>query len=416
MQRKRMFSFMFIAVVIFLSACGKGENLSEKPLLSDVKEKDYEEIIQPNNALGFELFAEAERDVDDNLFISPTSLFMALSMVYNGATEETKEEMAQALQMDDVEAEALNKANASLMYLLQKDSESIQLAIANSIWLNEEFHFQEDFKKNAQRYFDAEIEEIDIHNNDSVKRINDWVAQATNDKITKMVESPLDPNLVTYLLNAIYFKGDWLYEFDEELTKKEDFYLKDGTKAEVSMMSLTEELRYMENDLFQAVQLPYDGETMHMTILLPTEKVEMATFHQNFTVNNWTNWQREFVEVEGTVMLPKFKISYETELNGILQQLGMERAFRKDAEFNQLIDEENPVWVSSVKQKTYLEVDEKGTEAAAVTGIDMVTESAPTPTDRTFLMEVNRPFTLLITDEETEAILFLGEIGQPMEE
>lgn len=414
MKRKGLIFLSLIAWSIVLVACGSEKDSTDYSTPADVKKEDYKEIVTPNNTLGFEMLSEVEPDDDGNVFISPTSLFMALSMVYNGAEGQTKDEIANALQVDKMETDMLNRANASLIEHLKKDAKSIQLSIANSIWLNENYHFQHDFAKSNQDYFDAQIEEIDITKEASVDKINDWVSKATNEKIDKMLEAPLDPDLVAYLLNAIYFKGDWLYEFDEKETMPEDFYLQDGRTKEVSMMTLAEDLRYLENDLFQAVELPYDGETMRMNIVLPKENINTEEFHQKFTLNNWNDWLESFEIKEGTVKLPKFKMSYEIDLKDTLMQLGMNRAFAPGAEFNRLIEEEDPVWISKVKQKTFIAVDEKGTEAAAATGVEMVTESAVL--DESFFFEANRPFILIITDEETGAILFMGEIGNPVEE
>ncbi|AOV09286.1 hypothetical protein BI350_16130 [Sporosarcina ureilytica] len=370
-------------------------------------------MIAPNNEIGFELLKEIEPDEDGNLFISPTSLFMALSMIYNGAEGSTKEEIAQTLKLDGIETEALNKANASLMNRLQKDSDSIQLDIANSIWLNKEFHFQEAFSANNQNYFNAEIEEIDIGDAASADKINKWVANATNDKITEMVTSPLNPNMVTYLLNAVYFKGDWTYAFEEEITKNEPFYLDDGTTKEVPLMSLTEELGYMENDMFQAVELPYGDGEMNMKVFLPKAHIDIKAFQNELTIENWKMWHESFEEKKGTVQLPRFQLDYEVLLNDALRQLGMASAFEEDADFSKMIQENNPIWISMVKQKTFLDVNEKGTEAAAVTGIEF--ETTAMPLNEPFTMKVNRPFFIAITDTETEAIIFMGIITNPQE-
>lgn len=417
MRKKTTLLIALIALFTILTACNKEKTKDveepEQSLPSDVQEGDYKEVITPQNELSFALFQKIRETEEQDLFISPTSLFLALSMVYNGAEGETKEEMAQGLQLVGMDEEALNKASASLINQLQKDDEAIQLDIANSIWLNEHFHFQQGFKEKIQDYFKAEIEEINIQDDASVDRINKWVSEATNDKIDKMVEAPLDPNLVTYLLNAIYFKGDWTYEFDEKETEKADFHITQEEEKEVSMMSLSEDLLYTENDLFQAVELPYGEESMKMQVFLPKEEVKREEVSENFTFDNWTKWNQEFETSEGTVKLPKFELSYEIMLNEILQQLGMELAFKKEAEFTKLIEEEEPVWISSVKQKTFIEVHEKGTEAAAVTGVEVVSESAPI--DDPFLLEANRPFIITIVDEETDAILFMGEIVNPEE-
>ena len=182
-------------------------------------------------------------------------------MVYNGAEGETKDEIANVLEVEGTEVEALNQANASLMNRFHSSSEQIQLNIANSIWLNQKFHFQDVFAEYNRDYFNAEIQEIDIFDSESPKIINDWVKEKTNDKIEEIVEAPLDPDLVTVLINAIYFYGDWKYEFDESQTENRTFDLKDGTTKDVPLMRLKENLAYMENrKSFQAIALPYGDE------------------------------------------------------------------------------------------------------------------------------------------------------------
>lgn len=406
---------LVIPLLLMMAACGTNEQSKDPGKMKSVVfgEDDYKQMIAPNNDIGFKLLTEIEADKDGNLFISPTSLFMALSMIYNGAEGSTKEEIAETLQMVGIDAEALNKANASLMNRLQKDSESIQLDIANSIWLNKEFNFREAFSANNQKYFNAEIEEIDIGDAASADKINQWVADATNDKITEMVTSPLNPNMVTYLLNAVYFKGDWSYEFDEEMTKNEPFYLDDGTTKDVPLMALTEELAYMENDMFQAVELPYGDGEMNMKVFLPKAHTDIKAFQNELTIENWRTWHESFEMKKGTVQLPRFQLDYEVLLNDALRQLGMISAFEKDADFSKMIQENRPVWISLVKQKTFLDVNEKGTEAAAVTGIEFETTSLPL--EEPFTMKVNRPFFIAITDVETDAIIFMGIIANPQE-
>jgi len=166
------------------------------------------------------LLSNVEANADGNIFISPTSLFMALSMIYNGSDEVTKEEIAKVLHVEGMYASNLNKANASLMSKLQSDSKQIQLNIANSIWLNNNFHFQAEFAQNNKDYFNANIQEIDISASKSPKMINDWVKKSTNNKIDEIVDTPLNPDLVTILVNAIYFKGSWKDEFEKKLTEK----------------------------------------------------------------------------------------------------------------------------------------------------------------------------------------------------
>ena len=397
-----------------ITGCGKGKEQNGLQISDNVEfgSTDYEKITDSNNQLGFTVLSEAQPNKDGNVFISPTSLFMALSMVYNGADGVTKDEMAKVLQVEGIEADELNRANASLMNLFHSSSERIQLSIANSIWLNENYHFQDDFAKNNRDYFNAEIQEIDIFDSESPKMINQWVEEKTNGKIEEIIDSPLDPDLVTVLINAIYFKGDWKYEFDESQTEDRTFYLKDGSTKDVPLMRLEEKLAYMENETLQAVSLPYGEENeMSMNVILPKENVDLEEFQNMLTYENWQKWTSEFQVKEGTLLLPKFQLEYEATLNDLLKKLGMTTAFAKGANFGKMIQEGDPLWISQVKQKTYLDVNEKGTEAAAATSVEIVTESFNP--DGPFRMEVNRPFVIAITENQSNTILFLGEINNP---
>lgn len=370
---------------------------------------DHTKIVSSNNQLGFELLSEVEEDDNGNTFISPTSLMMALSMVYNGADGTTKKEMAKVLHADGIEVDDLNKANASLISILQRDSKQIQLDIANSIWINNQYHFTKEFAQNNQDYFFAKIQEIE-----SPEIINNWVKEATEDKIDKIVDAPLNPDLVAILINAIYFKGNWKYELAKEQTEQRPFHLKDSTTKNVSLMKLTKKLPYLENKEFQAVSLPYGDDEMSMKVFLPKENVQVDEFRKILTHDNWKKWSSEFQEKEGTVLLPKFQLEYEILLNNALKKLGMTTAFDSaHANFKKMITEEEQLSIDMVKQKTFIDVNEEGTEAAAVTSAEMVTESFSP--DGKFQMEVNRPFFFAITDEKTGTILFIGTISNPQE-
>ena len=428
LKMKGILSFLLASLLVLATACGTESNSGKSDSSKDVALQDKgnekitvqnieeaKQIISPNNELGFKVFSGVEADENGNTFISPTSLFMALSMVYNGADGVTKEEIAKVLGATGITLEELNKANASLISILQKDSDKIQLNIANSIWLERKFHFQEDFAQNNEAYFQAEIEGIDVLDDLSVVKINSWVENATQQKIKDVVEAPLDPDLVAMLINAIYFKGDWMHAFNEKQTENADFYLADGTTKNIPLMTLNKELAYMENDAFQVVKLPYGDGEMSMQVFLPKENSSLAEFRKILTAENWSEWNSEFNIKEGTVLLPRFQLEYEVLLKETLKGLGMETAFRKGADFSKMIEETDPLWISKVLQKTFLEVNEIGTEAAAATVIEVVTESAAVDVDPPFYMEVNRPFFITIIDEETDAILFMGAIENPAE-
>jgi serine protease inhibitor len=412
--KKIIVLLILVSFFVLVTGCGKG-NIPVKLETSsnvDFNEDDYKKIVTSNNELGLELLSEIEADENGNTFISPTSLFMALSMVYNGADEVSKEEISKVLKSEGIEVNEMNKANASLMSILNSDSEEIQLNVANSIWLNETYHFQDNFAQNNRDYFNAQIQEIDIYDSKSVGMINDWVAESTNNKIGGIVKAPLNKDLVAILINAIYFKGNWKYEFDEKQTEKRPFYLEDGITKDVSLMTLDKKLAYMENENFQAVLLPYGDGEMSMKVFLPKENSTLAEFEKTLTNDNFKKWNSEFQQQEGTIMLPKFQLEYEVLLNEPLKKLGMTTAFEEGANFSKMIKEDDALWISQVKQKTFIDVNEEGTEAAAVTSLEMVQESAPA---KSFHMEVNRPFFIAITDEETGTILFMGSIFDPIE-
>lgn len=403
-------------LVLLLSGCGTSDDDStdsENDHDKNTSENVDRTIAEANNQLGFELLKMVEPDEAGNIFISPTSLFMALSMLYTGAEAETKQEIADTLQLTSIEVDQLNQANASLIALINDDSREVELDIGNSIWLNEQFQFQTDFADNNQTYFNAEIAEIDVADDGSVDQINAWVKEATNDKIDGIASAPLDPNLVTMLINAIYFKGSWTYPFDESDTAKHPFHLEDGSTKDVALMKLGGNFSYLENDNFQAISLPYgENEEMSMQIFLPNKDSNITDFQAGLMNADWEDWRTEFRSEEGMIKLPKFELEYETSLNGALQELGMVAAFdENEANFEKMIEEDIPVWISEVKQKTFIDVNEEGTEAAGVTSIEMRTTSAPA--DPPFEMRVDRPFFLTITDEESGLILFMGTILNP---
>lgn len=415
MKNKVVIPLLVVALILPLMGCGTVANKDGLAIASDVDygKDDYQKINSANNELGFRLLSKVDSDEHGNIFISPTSLLMALSMVYNGADGETKEEIAKALQAEGIDVGDLNKANASLMSMLHDRSEDIELNVANSIWLNKHFHFQDPFKANTEDYFNAMIEEVDIRDSKTPDAINNWVKKSTNGKIEDIVDSPLDQNIVSILINAIYFNGNWTHPFKEELTEDRPFYLEDGSTKDVPVMTLNEKLAYMENEYIQAVTLPYgEKEDMSMNVILPKENTSIEEMSTLLTNESWQAWKEKLTPQEGTVMLPKFQLEYETILNQGLEKLGMKTAFDKDkANFQKMIQEDEQIWISEVKQKTFIDVNEKGTEAAAATSVEMKMTSAPI--DAPFIMEINRPFLIMITDHSTDTILFMGSIYNP---
>lgn len=402
-----------IGVIAGVTACGITED-KESGNMKIAKgvefgETDYELIAEANNVLGMKLLKDLSARAEGNIFVSPTSLYMALAMVYNGTDGATKDEIAQVLEAEGLSAEEMNRANASLVTKLASDSEEIELNIANSIWVKDGYTFLESFTDSSQDYYNAKIETIDITDPASADAINDWVSDATNGKIKEMASNPLPGNLVAMLLNAIYFNGTWQYPFSEDETRQQSFHLRDGSTTQVPLMSLDEQFAYFETDSFQAIALPYGDGEMNMHVFLPPETSSLDEFKGAMTEEHWADWMERFEMKQGNVMLPKFEMEYEVNLNDPLKEMGMETAF-SSVDLSKMFESSSGLYISEVKQKSFLNVSERGTEAAAATSV-AVGESGPPESQ--FEMKVNRPFFFAITDEETGVILFMGSIENP---
>src|SRR5690625_2295834 len=399
--------YLLTALLITLVGCQDEQQGNGQPT-----ETVDESFIQSHNTFGFNLLQNIAENETDNIFISPTSVLVALSMLYNGADGMTQDEIAETLQLDGIDITTLNEANETLLSILDQETDDITLKLANSLWLNDDFEFQEQFAEHMDKYYDAMIETIDIYDTKAVERINDWVSEATNEKIDQMIQS-IPPNLVAIIMNAIYLDAAWTIPFDENLTEDKPFYLADDVEVNVPLMVLREQFAYFENDDFQAIQLMYGEQSeMSMTVMLPTEDSSVNELIDSISRDNWKNWQTQFNEQEGTILLPKFTLEYDITLNDTLIALGMPSAFNDQADLTKLIKDSNDLYVSEVKQKSFIDVNEEGTEAAAATSIAIMEMSA-VDGDEPFYMEVNRPFLIAITDNETEAILFIGAIKDP---
>jgi serine protease inhibitor len=415
MLLKKFIVLLTVIIFIFMIAgCGlknyvKGAGKSNE---AEFSRNDYKKIVSSNNQLGFDLLPNAPANNEGNIFISPTSLFIALSMLSDGAGSGTKKVITKVLHMERINTNELNKANASLMAaLIPNASKQIQLNFANSVWISNNYKIQPEFAQNTKNYFNAKIQNINVSDEKSSETINDWVKKSTKGKIEKMVDAPLNSSIGAILINAIYFKGGWKYEFDKQGTFDRPFYLEDGSTKNVPLMTLNEkELANIENDIFQAVSLPYGNGEMSMNIFLPKKNTSLEEFKHLLNNDNWKKWSTEFKKTEVMVTLPKFQIEYEVKLNETLKKLGMESAFNDSANFRKLATGSDNLYIERVLQKTFIDVNEEGTEATGATSVEFVGESARI---LPFEMIVNRPFFFAITDNKTDTILFMGAIKNP---
>ena len=362
---------------------------------------------EADNRFGFKLFralSEAERDT--NLFISPLSVSMALGMTMNGASGETLAAMQETLERAGLSEEEINASYQSLIELLTNLDPKVTIQIANSIWIREGFAVEPPFVDASETYFDAAVREMDFASPATVQAINGWVDEQTRGKIDKIIET-IDPDVVMFLINAIYFKGTWTYEFDEAETRDEPFTQHDGTDVQVPMMRQKADLPYFHTEAFQAVDLPYGDSLFSMTVLLPHEGYDVDDLAAEIDPERWDEWTGRFRTREVDLRLPRFKLEYEKRLNDVLKALGMEVAFDPDLADLTRINRNGGLFISYVWHKAVVEVNEEGTEAAAVTVVGIGTTSAGGPPR----MHVNRPFVFALRERHSGTVLFIGKVN-----
>ncbi|MEX0267910.1 serpin family protein [Leptolyngbyaceae cyanobacterium UHCC 1019] len=364
-----------------------------------------------NTRFGFKLFsAVAKQDTGKNVFISPSSVAIALAMAYNGANGETQNAMARAMELQGMSLQELNQANATLKTLLENPDPAVQLAIANSLWTRQGISFKPEFLQRNRQFYQAKVSELDFGNPRSVATINTWVSQNTRGKIDSIIDS-IDPNDVMFLINAIYFKGNWSRKFDPQNTALQPFHLLNNQPKNHPMMAQNGEYRYYETSQFQAVRLPYGTkQRVSFYVFLPQSSSSLTEFQKNLTAENWEQWMAKFRQRQGSIQIPRFKLEYDVQLKNVLSQLGMAEAFSSRANFSGLSSV--PTKIDQVKHKTFVEVNEEGTEAAAVTSIGIRATSAR-PMEEPFRMVVDRPFFCAIQDDQTGTILFMGALSNP---
>jgi serine protease inhibitor len=367
------------------------------------------QLVSASNKFGINLFkAVQHQDSDKNLFISPFSALEALSMTYNGANGVTEAEMADVLGFSGYSDTAVNEYNQSLSKALIAADEKVKFEVANSIWYKTGFNVLQSFIDVNKKYYDAEVSALDFSNPDAVNTMNSWVSEKTHGKIPTIIDAIPD-YVVMYLINAIYFKGTWRYQFDKSKTAEADFYLEDGSDVSHQQMAIEAEIYYYEDDDFQAIELPYNNGTFNFRILLPKSGKKINNIISNLDDAKWADITNSMVKTKTVVKIPKFKFEMSFLLNDALISLGMVSAF-DNADFSS-IDGAYDLFISRVIQKTYIDVNEEGTEAAAVTAVEVGVTSVGPDNAKYFI--ANRPFIYAITEKSTGAILFIGKMKKP---
>jgi serine protease inhibitor len=369
--------------------------------------------LDASRRFGFALLQAqlAKHPQAENLFISPTSVSQALSMVYLGSSGKTRKGMEQTLQSGDMGPDALIQGNVAIKNLLENPGdEKVQLTVANSLWVNEGAGLKDSFVEQNRSQYRARVSILNFADPRTLDRINNWAKRSTKGKIPQILDQ-IEPQGEVIVANAVYFKGGWSRPFEKGATRDRPFQLDANRRKSLPFMNQGGQYSYLETPQFQAIRLPYgDSRRFGMYVFLPKGDVN-PWLKKDLTDETWNQWMGQFVSKQGTIALPKFKINYSTKLNDSLKTLGMADAFTPQADFSAM--SASDVLISDVTHKTILEVDETGTEAAAVTAIEAVATSAQILPEKPFNMVVDRPFFVAIVDQQTGLPFFMGQISDP---
>ena len=392
------------------AACAETPSAPAAPTPLDALPRELsaaeKQVITASNDFAFDLFRASEREFgSENLFLSPLSASMALGMTMNGARGATLDEMREVLGFGELELQAINESYRGLMALLLDLDPAVDMRIANSIWYARGFPFDQPFLDTADDYFSAEVREIDMVEADRAA-INGWVSDATEGKITEIVDE-IRQDHVMFLINALYFKGDWRQQFEPSRTADAAFQLAGGGTVPAKMMKGELGFGHRHRQGYQVIDLPYGNGAFSMTILLPDEPAGIDGLVESLDAAEWQAATTDIPERELELWLPRFRIEYEQELNETLIGLGMRSAFFA-ADFTGMSSSRgSDLVIDKVKQKTYIDVNEEGTEAAAVTSVGIVMTSLPSA------LAIDRPFVFAIRERFSGTILFIGKVLDP---
>jgi serpin B len=370
-------------------------------------------VVKGGNEFAFDLYAKL-RSQKGNQFFSPYSISTALAMTYAGARGQTADEMARTLHFT-LGRDKLPPAFAALLQQTRGDPKrGYQLDVANALWGQKDYGFLPDFLRTTQTYYGAGLREVDFAATEQARRtINRWVEEQTHDKIKELIQKGiLSANTRLVLTNAIYFKGDWAVRFDKKQTFAEAFHLAPGKTVQVPMMHLTAHFRYGGGEDFQALELPYGKGDLSMLVLLPKEVGGLPALEKKLSADWLAGLLGRLRNGEVVVSLPKFRLTRDYGLAKILAAMGMPTAFQAGkADFSGMVGSREKVFISAVIHKAFVDVNERGTEAAAATAV--VVDAAPAEPPARMLFRADRPFVFLIRDNRTGSILFLGRVSNP---
>ncbi|MGD0074890.1 MAG: serpin family protein [Candidatus Binataceae bacterium] len=400
-----------IAVVaLFLAILGFGAAArAETPQAPD----DASSAATAINDFGFRLLRNVVKaGENENVIVSPLSVSLALAMAYNGAVGDTKTAIAKTLAIPS--GVDINRANRELQRDILKADPAVKMEIANALWPQSGFTINPEFLKLSRESYDAPVESLDFIKGpqQAADIINAWVDKNTHDKIKQIIKRP-DPATVLMITDAVYFKGRWSIPFDAKATEPRDFHLQGGGTVKAPMMSQHGEYPYSENDRFQVIRLSYGNKRFAMYVFLPRKNAGLSDFLASLDQPHWKQWTSQFLNRKGLIVLPKLESSWGESLNNALKAMGMAVAFNPlSADFSRIHPVPPRLLISDVEHKTYVKIDEEGTEAAAATSIGVVAMAMMKPPPP-FEMIVDHPYFCAIVEQQSGAVMFAGVVNDP---
>lgn len=362
-------------------------------------------LAQASTRFSIDLLKQVHKG--ENTFLSPSSAAMVLALTANGARGETQAAMLKSLGFDSAMSMAeINQANAALQTIVANPDPKVQVAMANGIWYQEGLTPSAAFVDEARTHYGAEVAGVRFGTAEATQTINNWVLKQTRSRIPKLFEET-SPNTSMILVNALWFKGSWAEPFDPALTREHPFTRPDGSQKQVELMQQSGYWAYLKVEGLQAIRIPYGEGRVSLYVFLPDQ---LDGFMRELSPERWEDLINQFRHQRGTVGLPRLKLEYQAELLEPLAAMGMGPALGPGADFSGLFESGASPAIGRVVQKSFLEMNEEGTEAAAATGVSMVTSA---PVDPPFQMMVDRPYLIAIRDDRTGVILFIGAIVEP---
>lgn len=368
-------------------------------------------VIDANNRFAINFYSQASQESDENVFFSPWSISTAFAMVFEGAKENTADEIRQVFGFP-VDYQKRTSEFRSIMNNINSDDPKYQLSVANALWLAKGFEPFTKYVDTAINFYDSDVSTVDFISDDGVNKINTWVEEKTQEKI-KDILKPGSTNELTRLAitNAIYFKGSWATQFNENNTSTDTFWNGEQT-SEIQLMHLEHTLfNYTQTDQFQILKMPYEGGKLSMLVLLPNENDGLTSLEKSLSIENLNLWQEQLTTKQVEVFMPKFKLETTYDLKTSLIEMGMPTPFsERHADFRGIA----PInlYISQAIHKAFVDVNEEGTEAAAATVIVITAESYRPPPP---VFRADHPFVFLIQDDSTGNILFIGRMMNPSE-